>query len=393
MKLLRLAGLLAAAVLAGCGGTGPGAMSVLNGTKAFVAAGFAAPQSRADSPYVLVETDRAMARLLAVLEGRYETEGFFGTGAAAPIVIGRGDVVSVSIVSTADRGFVDFTTASLAPISQTELSPQEVGADGRIRIPPMGRIRVAGRTTAAVEAMLTQRLSQVLVEPSVIVTIADRRSAKVSVVGKVGAPGKYSITDTNLRLLDMIALAGGPVERSENLRIRLSRNGATHEAGLKAVLEHDGLNVFMRPGDVLELETPQHRVVVLGAGATNNNTVLLDFPDSSLADVLGLSGGLAGRTANRKGVFIYRDTRREILSKLGVDMSGFRGAEVPTIFRIDMTEPDSLFVAQNFRVADGDILYIAPSLRDAIQAFTTFAPGPTSYVGASGIGPERLVGN
>lgn len=393
MKLLRMAGLLAAAFLTGCGGTGPDVMNVLNGTKSVVTAGRAAAQSDPESPYVLVETDRAMARLLNVLEAKYDTEGFFAKGGPNPIVIGRGDVVSVSIVSTSDTGFVDFTSASIAPISQTALAPQEVGADGMIRVPPLGRVKVAGRSTAQVESLLTRRLSEVLVEPSAIVTIADRRSAKVAVVGKVGAPGKYSISDTDLRLLDMITMAGGPTQRSENLRIRLSRNGRTRETSLNAVLQHDNLNVFVQPGDVVELETPEDRIVILGAGASNNSTILLDFPDSSLADVLGLGGGLAGRTANRKGVFIYRETRRETLATLQADLSGFWDDEVPTIFRIDMTEPDSLFVAQNFRVRDGDILYIAPSVSDAIRAFTTYAPAPSAYVGASALGPERLVGN
>ncbi|WP_299938828.1 polysaccharide biosynthesis/export family protein [uncultured Pelagimonas sp.] len=384
--------------LVGCGGAGPDVMSIQSGTKSVVDASATQDATAEDSPYVLVEADRDMAVSLSSALIEREKRAFYPRGGPAPILVGRGDIISVAIVSTSDSGFVDFTSASIAPISQTELAPQEVGADGMIRVPPLGRVRVVGRSTSQIENGLTARLSNVLVDPSAIVSIADRRSAKVAVVGKVGSAGKYSIDETNLRLLDMVNSAGGPDERSENLRVSLSRQGDTRTTSLDAVLRNDNMNVFVKPGDVLELETPEDRIVVLGAGASSNSTMIVNLPDATLTDVLGNAGGLAGRTASRKGVYVYREMPVSLLQKIGADVSEFTGVfggkydsrTVPTIFRFDMTKPDSLFIAKAFRMLDNDILYIAPSLRDAVLALTAFVPGPSAYVGASDVGPSQV---
>ncbi|TCP39274.1 polysaccharide biosynthesis/export family protein [Rhodovulum marinum] len=365
-------------LLAGCGGSGPSANAILSGTDMVVGRASLSETERA--PYVLVEMDRGLARAFTDAQRRTEQEAFHRTGGPMPVVIGRGDIVQVAIVSTAETGFVDFTTASISPISQTSLVPQEVGDDGMIRVPPLGRIRAQGRTVREVENFLTERLGEVLVEPAAIVRIADRQSAKVSVVGKVGAPGKYSLDDVNLRVLDLITAAGGPAERSENLRVKLSRNGVTRTALLESILSNPRLNVYLRPGDVIEVETPENRIVVLGAGGTRNQTLTLDQPDGTLVDVLGYGEGLANRRADRSGVFIYRDAQRDVLARMGVDVSRFAGDSVPTVFRFDLSQPDSLFVAKSFAVADGDVLYIAASLKDAVDAFATFFPVPSTFV-------------
>lgn len=371
-------------LLAGCGGGGPSANAILSGTEAVVGRAVLADEARA--PYLLVEMDRGLARAFTDAQRRAEQAAFHGTGGPVPVVIGRGDIIEVAIVSTAETGFVDFTTASISPISQTSLVPQEVGDDGMIRVPPLGRIRAQGRTVREVENFLTERLGEVLVEPAAIVRIADRQSAKVSVVGKVGAPGKYSLDDVNLRLLDLITAAGGPAERSENLRVKLSRNGVTRSALLESILSNPRLNVYLRPGDVIEVETPENRVVVLGAGGTRNQTLMLDQPDSTLVDVLGYGEGLANRRADQSGVFVYRDVHRDVLHRMGIDVTRFAGDVVPTVFRFDLSAPESLFVAKSFAVADGDVLYIAASIKDAVEAFATFFPVPSSFVpGASSV--------
>ncbi len=374
-------------LISGCGGGGPNTHAILGGTKLTIEKGAAVASTPEGSPYVLVDVDRSLAMSLTEARNLAEQESFHKTGSNTATTVGRGDLVQVAIVSTSDNGFVDFTSASIAPISQTTLAAQEVGADGMIRVPPIGRVKVVGRTTGQIESLLKQRLSQILVDPSAIVSVTDRRSAKVAVVGKVGNPGKYSISETELRLLDLINAAGGPAERSENLRVRLSRKGDTRETRLDAVLQNPDLNVYMQANDVLEVETPETRIVILGSGGTTNQTVTLNYPDSSVVDVLGLGGGLANRAADRAGVFIYRETPAYLLSKYGVDTRGFTGKSVPTIFRFDLVQPESLFVAKAFAVADGDVLYLATSIRDAVQALSTFVPLPVEYVRASEVGP------
>ena len=362
-------------VMGGCGGVGPSVNAVVSGSDAVLRSRTAF----SDRGFVLVETDRGIASAVSAEMRRVDFSPFIGKGAPSDVVIGRGDILSVAIVSTSEAGFVDFANASIAPISQTTIVPQEVQSDGRIHVPPVGRVPAAGSTVQEFETALTRQLSEQLIRPSVIVDIADRQSARVTLVGKIGAPGNYSINQTDLRLLDMIATAGGPVNRSDNLNVRLTRGGETRTASMESILENPRLNIFVRPDDVIEVETPENRITILGA-AGGNSTIVLDRPDATLADVFGAAGGLANRVADRTGVFLYRQTPKTVLARLGYDTSAYRGSTVPTVYRFDMTDPETLFVVQDFAVTDGDLLYIATSFRDAVSALTTFVPGPSTYV-------------
>jgi polysaccharide export outer membrane protein len=115
---------------------------------------------------------------------------FFGDAQPGPVIIGVGDTVQVSIVSSSESGFLDFTTAQISPISTTSLPPQTVRESGMLNIPPIGRLRAAGQTIQSFEALLERRLGEVLIEPSVIVELLDRQSARVNVVGQVAGGGR-----------------------------------------------------------------------------------------------------------------------------------------------------------------------------------------------------------
>lgn len=382
MKRLMLTGALCA-LLAGCGGVGPSVQSVVSGAAQRLALDPLATDGFANPGFLLVETDRSIADQVSLSMKQVDFAPFLDMGAPSEVVIGRGDILNIAIVSTSTTGFVDFAEASISPISQTSIVPQEVQSDGRVNVPPLGRVPAAGLSVQAFENSLSRRLSEVLVEPSAIVDIGDRRSSRVTLLGKVAAPGNYSINQTNMRLLDIVAAAGGMVDRAENLQVRLTRGDETRTVLMEEVLENPSLNVFVHPGDVVEIETPENRITVLGAvgGGTGENTIILDQPDPTLADVFGASGGLNNRVADRTGVFLYRDVPKPVLATLGADTSAYLGETVPTVFRFDMMDPDTLFVAKNFSVTDGDLLYIATSFRDAVEAFTTFVPGPATYVG------------
>ncbi|MFD0981070.1 polysaccharide biosynthesis/export family protein [Tropicimonas aquimaris] len=379
--MIRANGIVLASCIAlvGCGGGGPSSRAILHGTDVVV--GRAKNDAAVnDAPYVLINVDRGIATSVTHARRADEARGFHPVGSPAGVVIGRGDVLEISIVSTAETGFMDFTTASISPISQTTLVPQEVSSDGMVRVPPLGRIKAQGMTVQQFENTLTRMLSDVLVDPAAIVRISDRQSAKVSVVGQVGVPGKYAIDESNLRLLDMISAAGGPVERSENLSVKVSRNGVTQSALMRDVLSNPHLNIYVRTNDVIEVETPENRITILGSGGTKNATLLMNEPDSTVVDVLGNGEGLANRQADRSGVFLYRDVPTSTLSQLGIETYRFTAPTVPTIFRFDLTQPESLFAAKSFEVADGDILYLSTSIKDAFEALSTFIPVPADYI-------------
>ena len=72
------------------------------------------------------------------------------------------------------------------------------------------------------------------------------------------------------------------------------------------------------------------------------------------------------RRADRKGVFIYREVSVEAAKAFGVDVTGFTGPLVPTIFNLDMSQPQSLFAAKDFYMAEDDVIYISDSVNEEI---------------------------
>lgn len=370
-------GLFAATLLIGCAGSGPRTQDILGDEQAVVV------EHEETAPFAVLSVSSRSAKVATDWLSKSQARGFIKDTGAGPVIIGRSDVLEVSIVSTSETGFIDLTNSTLSPISTTTLPPQEVGSDGMVSIPPLGRVRAQGKTAQNFERFVERRLGEVLVDPSVIVRIAERRSARVSVLGAVVNPGTYPINQNNTHLVEILAEAGGPADRSENLVVSYSRRGQTGRAQLNRVYENPKFNIHVRHGDVISIETPARRLTVLGAGG-QNTTITYDQPELSLAEALGLAGGLLNRRADKKGVFVYREISVKAARALGLDTTNFGSGPVPAIFNVDLSEPQSLFAAKEFMMAEDDLIYIANSLNEEISAvfsvFTNFAPTPAEYI-------------
>lgn len=376
-------GLFLATLLVGCAGSGPRTQDILTDDQAVVV------EKEQEAPFALVAISTRSAKRATEALNRAQAGRFITDTGSGPVIIGRSDILEVSIISTSESGFIDLTNSTLSPISTTTLPAQEVGSDGMISVPPLGRVRAQGQSAQGFERFLERRLGEVLVSPSVIVRIAERRSARVSILGQIVTPGTYSINQNNTHLVEILAEAGGPAGRSEDLEVSYSRNGQTGRARLDQVYENPKFNIHVRHGDVISIEAPARRLTVLGAGG-QNTTVTYDQPNLSLAEALGLAGGLLNRRADRKGVFIYREISANAAAALGVDTTSFGTEPVPVIFNADLSSPQSLFAAKEFKMAEDDLVYIADSLNEEISAvfsvFTNFSPTPGDFVRDATIG-------
>jgi polysaccharide export outer membrane protein len=331
-------------------------------------------------PYIVVDVNESIATIVS--KAFDVSPHFHSDSHASPVTIGVGDTVQVSIVNSSETGYIDFTNATIAPLSTTTLPPQTVRESGMINVPPVGRLRAAGQTIQNFETLLERRLGEVLVEPSVIVELIDRKSVRANVLGAVQTPGAIPLTEVNTRLLDVILAAGGPTGRSEDLVVRMSRAGQTRVVSLQQLFEHPRFNVVMHPGDVVALEPADRKFTVLGA-TVENQTLRFNEQEVSLADAIAQAGGLSTPRADRTGVFLYRRVPRDIVTSLGAEVSHIPGNEITTIFRFDFTQPTVLFTADAFAVSDGDVLYIADSaneqIANVIGTLTNFVPAPVEF--------------
>lgn len=108
------------------------------------------------------------------------------------------------------------------------------------------------------------------------------------VLGQVRTPGSYVVKE-HTRLLDLLAQAGGAVERAGDA-LTLTRDGQVTTIDLGA-LERLGLrNEKVLPGDILYIGEGQRQVLVLGEV---RNPGYFQFREGDrLLDAIGLAGGL-----------------------------------------------------------------------------------------------------
>jgi polysaccharide export outer membrane protein len=137
-----------------------------------------------------------------------------------------------------------------------------IGDDGSIRVPLAGTVQVAGLSPTAagqrVEAAL--RDGQYLVDPHVTLTVVLSRSQRVSVLGEVKNPGRYTM-ESNTTVLDLLAQAGGATEKGSDIiyilrpdnagnvqRLKVNLNGAVDvKDATPAVLQtlHGGDSIYV----------------------------------------------------------------------------------------------------------------------------------------------------
>lgn len=100
---------------------------------------------------------------------------------------------------------------------------QTVDNAGRINLPLIGFIPVAGRTTGQVEADLSDTLgAKYLVSPNVSVTLKTAVQNVVTVDGSVQQPGVYPL-ETNATLVQTIAMARGTADGANPRRVVIFR--------------------------------------------------------------------------------------------------------------------------------------------------------------------------
>jgi protein involved in polysaccharide export with SLBB domain len=133
-----------------------------------------------------------------------------------------------------------------------------VATDGTVDYPLAGRLQVAGLRTGEIQQLLVARLKdKYLKEPQVIVTIKDRNSQKISVLGQVARPGQVGYYP-NMTIVDAIASAGGftgiAAKNSVNLRREVAGKIEMHTFPVADISEGRSPNVMVLPGDVLVVD-------------------------------------------------------------------------------------------------------------------------------------------
>jgi len=118
-----------------------------------------------------------------------------GAGVAAPEYrLGSGDVLRITVFQNPDLTLDSRVTEA-----------------GIISFPLLGNLRVGGLSVTAAEKLIADGLrnGNFVKQPQVTVVVVQVRGNQASVLGQVNRPGRYPIEVADMRLTDLLALAGG----------------------------------------------------------------------------------------------------------------------------------------------------------------------------------------
>ena len=97
--------------------------------------------------------------------------------------------------------------------------------DGTISFPLVGIVKVAGKTPADVQEELRGKLSRLIPDPEINLTVLAVSGNNIYVIGKVNRPGQFAMTSPT-DVMQALSLAGGftPYAKSDSIQI-LRRSG------------------------------------------------------------------------------------------------------------------------------------------------------------------------
>jgi polysaccharide export outer membrane protein len=230
-----------------------------------------------------------------------------------------------------------------------DLGIQRVAEDGSIKIPVVGVVRVAGLDLNQIEARIIQALGNKVQEPEVIVEFDSPRTHTVMVSGDVKTPGRVSMLEDVRSVIDAINKAGGPIiatpGSSNQLQVVVRRNGQVILTSQFSDLLA-GSDIAVQKGDEIVVRPNSRIFTVLGAVVRSGNVEMTKH-NLTLLEALGQVGGLNDVRANKTGVYVFR------MGDLEVNPTA-RGR----VFRLDLFQPVSIFVAQQFGLQPRDVIYV-----------------------------------
>ncbi|TID22638.1 sugar ABC transporter substrate-binding protein [Avibacterium paragallinarum] len=262
----------------------------------------------------------------------------------------------------------------------TRLPEQMVSNNGRVTIPFIGSLRVAGKTPEQIQTDIVNRLQSIANQPQAIVRVVKNNSANVTVLTKAAAV-RMPLTTYGERVLDAVTAAGGVSGDLQDISVQLTRNNQVKTISLAKLARELQENILLRSGDVLSLLNNPLSFTAMGA-VGNSKEIRFSAEGLSLAEAIGRLGGLNDNRADPRGVFIFRYIPFEELSLADQQQwqeKGFHnGMKIPTVYQANLLEPQSMFWIQQFPIKDKDIVYVSNAPLAEFQKFLRMIFGSTS---------------
>ncbi len=232
--------------------------------------------------------------------------------------------------------------------NRPQLSRDSVRIDerGMIQMPLIDReLQASCRTAAELSKDIAARYAKYIRNPQVDVFVKEFQSQPVAVVGAVNSPGRFQLRRP-IRLLDLLAFAGGPTERGGRQVQVVHSNGTGCSVGdaeateineetfsafdLRDTLRGDPkANPLVRPGDVVTVPEAEQAFVV---GNVVNPTAIPLRETVTITQAIAMAGGTMPDTKS-DGVRIVRQSEAG-KNVIVVDLKAIatrRSADIPLL--------------------------------------------------------------
>lgn len=314
--------------------------------------------------YEVVPLTQAVARHMA----GHGHDGFPADLVRAPLLspgtrLGVGDQLSVTIFEAGQGGLFSTDTGNgIVTIPRIAIGP-----DGIITLPYAGQIMVRDLTPIEVEERIVAALTGKAIEPQAVVTVTADVANSVTVTGDVAQPARVPLSLRGERLSHALVAAGGSRFPAHETRVTLTRDGRSSSASLQRVLTDPAQDVALRSGDLITVLRKPASYTVMGS-VNRPSDVPFSEANVTLMEAIGQSSGLLDARADPAGVFLFRREGASSLRAKGVGDKPWWSSEpggIPTVYQLDLNQPQALFLAQSVQLRDGDMIYVANA--DSVQ--------------------------
>jgi len=168
------------------------------------------------------------------------------------------DILSITVVASNNEATKNFNliTPQTSNIqtntlyTQPTLQPYLVEDDGSIDFPTLGKLTVAGLTRSDLEKMIFEKIKDNFSQEMPIITISITNFS-VSVLGEVTRPGKFTVPNERITILDAISQAGDLTLYGKRENVKVLRENSNGEKQFISLNLNDQ-NIINSPAFYLE---------------------------------------------------------------------------------------------------------------------------------------------
>lgn len=242
--------------------------------------------------------------------------------APAEYRLGAGDVLRIAVYQNPDLTLETRVTEA-----------------GIVSYPLLGTIRLGGLSVTAAEKLIADglRTGNFVKQPQVTIVVLQVRGNQASVLGQVNRAGRYPIEVADMRLSDLLAMAGGIAPGgADSVVLTGTRNGQAwrFEVDLPSLFAVGGRDkdVLVQNGDTLWVDRQQ---LIYIYGEVQRPGAMRLERGMTVMQALATGGGLTAR-GTEKGIRVHR--------------------------KVGDSKPQVLQPGMDDKLQDGDVVYVRESL-------------------------------